>query len=272
VKVKYNMIKAIQRLFVLSLLLSSSAVYAAPAPSADLQAQLSGPSLVNISTPTVYTATVKNLGRSTATNVKMVVELPITNTSPQVYILGDVSGLNSKCQIIANEISCNMGTIGKGKSASVTYTYKAPVSTKPLTMTNVVSSSVQDSNSANNRSSFTPSLSYPSRPIVSATINNSHCTGTNLTSYFECQLFPSSLSSHDVVFNADFTITLSEPGYTGIWSQSTTSSQLRFEYFEGVDKVAEFNGFAINGANCFDGMTTFVPAGQYVSPYRVCIQ
>lgn len=258
-------------MFVLSLLLSSSVAYAAPAPTADLQAQLTGPSSVNISTPTVYTATVKNLGRSTATNVKMVIELPLTNTSPQVYILGDVTGLNSKCQIIANEISCNMGTLGKGKSVSVTYTYKAPVSTKSLTMTNVVSSSVQDNNSANNESSFTPNLAYPSRPIVSANINNSHCTGTDLTSYFECLLFPSSLSSHDVTFNADFTITLSEPGYTGIWSQPSLE-QLHFEYFQGVDKVAEFNGFAINGANCFDGMTTFLPVSQYASPYRVCIQ
>ena len=33
-----------------------------------------------------------------------------------------------------------------------------------------------------------------------------------------------------------------------------------------------FNGFAINGASCFDGLTNFFPASTYVSPYRVCLQ
>lgn len=256
--------------FALALLMTNYNV-ASAASSADLQAQLTGPSSVAISTPTVYTATVKNLGPSTATNVKIVITMPLTVTSPQVYILGDVSGLDSKCQIVANKISCDMGQVRKGKSASISYTYKAPVSTSLLTMTNTVSSGIQDNNSGNNQASFTPNLAYPDRVIVSADINNSHCTGTGLTAYFECLLFPSSLSNHDTTLNSDFSITFSEPGYTGVWSQPN-SKQLHFEYFDGTGKIAEFNGFAINGANCFDGMTTFFPNSNHVSPYHVCIK
>ncbi len=262
--------KILGSMFALGLLVTNYNV-AFAAINADLEAQLTGPSSVAISTPTVYTATVKNLGNSTATNVKIVITMPLTDTSPQVYILGDVSGLDSKCQIVSKKISCNMGQLKKGKSASISYTYKAPVSTKLLTMTNTVSSDIADNNSGNNQSVFTPSLNYPDRAIVSANLNNSHCTGTNLTSYFECLLFPSSLSSHNITLNSDFTITFSEQGYTGTWSQ-TNAKQLKFEYFDINGKVAEFNGFAINGANCFDGMTTFFPNSTYVSPYHVCIQ
>jgi hypothetical protein len=70
---------------------------------------------------------------------------------------------------------------------------------------------------------------------------------------------------------ANNTITFTEPGYTGNWSQNAAKTTLFFEYFDGASKVAEFNGYAINGANCFDGMTTFFPSSTYVSPYHVCL-
>ncbi len=255
----------------IGMMLSATTAFAAA--SADLQVQVQAPSTVQISTATAYAVTVKNNGPSTATSVNLVIEFPLTNTSPTVAILGTVTESDTRCVIASNKITCALGTLKKGKTASVSYTYTAPVSTKPLQMKATVSSAVTDNNPANNASSVIPNLVYPSRTILSANVVNSHCTGTNLTSYFECLLFPSSLSSHETTLNADFTISFTEPGYTGTWSQNTAKTTLFFEYFDGSGKVAEFNGYAINGSNCFDGLTTFFPEpSTYVSPYRVCIQ
>lgn len=243
------------------------------APNADLQIQLQGPSSVSISTPTTYTVTVKNLGPATTNNIQTSVTFPLTDTSPTVHILGNVAGIDQRCSIVSRKLVCSLGTLKKSKSVSFTFTYNAPVSTKSLQMTAAITgSSVTDPNSGNNQMSFVPSLAYPTRAITAATVENSHCTGTNLTSYFECALYPSSIASHVTTLNGDTSITFSEPGYTGNWSQNAAKTTLFFEYFDGAGKIAEFNGFAINGSNCFDGLTTFFPATTYVSPYRVCIQ
>jgi hypothetical protein len=226
---------------------------------------------VQISTPTTYTATVKNLGPAT-TNASLVIVFPLTDTSPTVAILGTVTESESACSIASNKITCTASNLKKGKTATFSYSYTAPVSTKSLQMTAVAQSSVTDPSTGNNTASLTPNLVYPSRAITSATVTNSHCTGTSLTSYFECLLFPSSIASHTTTLNIDNTITFTEPGYTGTWSQNAMKTTLFFEYFDVSGKIAEFNGYAINGSNCFDGLTTFFPQpSSYVSPYRVCI-
>lgn len=267
----------------IGMMLSATTAFAAA--SADVQVQMQAPSSVQISTATAYAVTVQNKGPSTATSVNLVIEFPLTDTSPTVAILGTVTESDTRCVIASNKITCAFGTLKKGKSASVSYAYTAPVSTKPLQMKATVSSAVSDNNPANNFSTIIPNLVYPSRSILSANVVNSHCTGTNLTSYFECLLFPSSISSHITTLNADHTIEFSDPSYSGIWSQNTAKTSLSFSYYQstttgsgsttgsGTTKVAEFNGYAINGSNCFDGLTTFFPEpSTYVSPYRVCIQ
>lgn len=264
--------KNILALLVGGVSLVSSIGVAAAAPSRpDVRVQLQGPSTSAVSVATTHTVVVSNIGNATANSVQLTVTFPLTNTSPTVRILGNVTESETSCSIAANRITCALGDIRKNKSVSVAYTYAAPVSTKTLTMTATATTS-GDVNAGNNVSSFTPTLTYPIRPITSATVNNSHCTGTNLTSYFECLLYPSSIASHVTTLNSDNSITFSEPGYTGTWSQNAAKTTLFFEYFESAVKVAEFNGFAINGANCFDGLTTFFPASNYVSPYHVCIQ
>lgn len=256
--------------FALSLSMASIAM--AAAPSADVGVQLQGPSTSAISTPTTYTATVKNFGPATANNINLVLEFPLTNTSPTVHILGTVTESDTRCSITANTITCTLGSLKKNKTTTVSYSYTAPVATKSLEMKAIVSSSVSDTNTGNNTATFTPVLTYPTRALTSANVLNSHCTGTNLTSYFECALYPSSISSHVTTLNADLSIGFSEPGYTGNWSQNPAKTTLFFEYFENGSKIAEFNGFAVNGSNCFNGMTTFFPLSTYNSPYNVCIQ
>lgn len=243
------------------------------APGADLQVQLQGPASAAISTPATYTVSVKNAGPATADGIQVSVTLPLTDTSPSVSVLGTVSALDPRCSVVSHKLQCALGSLKKNKTATFTYAYAAPVSTKTLRMTaKITASSASDANAGNNEASLVPNLSYPARPITSAAVSNSHCTGTNLTSYFECLLYPSSLSSHDATLNAGGGITLTEPGYTGNWSQNAAKTTLFFEYFDTNGKIAEFNGFAINGGNCFDGLTTFFPVSSYVSPYRVCIR
>ena len=261
--------KFLSLLSVASLLASASPAFAA-APRADLQVQLVAPSSVQISTATTYTATVKNLGPAT-TDVGLVIEFPLTNTSPTVSILGTVSESEANCSIGSNKITCLLGSLKNNKTVSVSYSYTAPVSTKTLQMKATVSSSVTDDSAGNNIATVVPNLIYPARAITSANVQNSHCTGTNLTSYFECLLYPSSISSHPTTLNSNGSITFSEPGYTGTWTQNAAKTTLSFEYFDFSGKIAGFEGRAINGANCFDGMTNFFPASAYVSPYRVCI-
>lgn len=260
------------RALILALVVTISSSVASAAPmNADVSVALTGPSSVPVNTPTAYTMTVANTGPGTAQGITARVTLPVTNTSPQVYVLGAVSSLSSGCSVVNREVVCTVASLKKGKTATFTYAYTAPIATKPLTMTaTVATTGTNDPQTGNNTASFTPTLSYPARVITNGAVTNSHCTGQNLTSYFECTLFPSSISTHSAVFNGDNTITIPEPGFSGTWSQPTPQ-QLHFEYFDNGNKVLEFNGYATNGAACFDGISTFFPASQYMSPYHVCI-
>ena len=135
-----------------------------------------------------------------------------------------------------------------------------------------------DANALNNTASLTPTITYYSVVVGAANVNNKHCTGSNtLSSYVECVYYPSSISEHNVVFGADGSIVISEPGFSGGWNQlsSTTSeldnSVLNFDYLENGEVAASFKGRATS-SNCFEGVTRFPAPSNYVSPYRVCLQ
>lgn len=257
-------------LLMVLLTIGAEAAPAGPSP-ADLNIQVQGPTSAFVNSPYVYTATVSNTGGSNASDVRVVIDLPLTNTSPTVHILGTLSGIDNRCQVIANRLECNLGTIRKNRNVSFSYTFALPVSTKILKFTAVASTTSNEPNQGNNTVSLIPSLAYATNQLVSATVLNSHCTGQGLTSYFECELFPSSISQHTVTLVAGGSISFGVPGYTGTWSQPTPQ-QLYFNYFDGNNlMVAEFNGFATS-ATCFEGMTTFPQSPGYVSPYKVCVQ
>lgn len=236
--------------------------------SPDLSVDFRGQNSPFVYSPYTYRVRVDNIGTAKAFNVNLVVDLPLTDTSPSQDILGKLSGVDSKCQVVSNRLECDLRNIKPGKGKTVRFNFEFPVSTKTLEM-KATASTANDSNPANNEDTKTPNFRYPNNVISSGTILNSHCTGQNLTSYFECELFPSSLSSHSVILEGNGMITFTQPGYSGTWYQPT-SKQLHFEYSDGTNTVAEFNGFATS-ATCFEGLTTF-PNSNYVSPYKVCIQ
>ena len=98
-----------------------------------------------------------------------------------------------------------------------------------------------------------------------------HCTGTGLTAFYECTLFPSSITWHEHVFGPSGTLTIPEaPDYTGTWSQPAPN-RLVFRYYDETNAlVATFDGLGVD-EGCFEGLTTF-PDSEYVSPYSVCLQ
>lgn len=259
--------------FMVFMALGASVVYAAPPPPVDLRVQMQGPATAFVKSPYVYTVEVKNIGGANAAGVKVIVDLPLTDTSPTRHILGNLSGIQSGCQVIANKLECSLGTINKNKSKSFTFNFALPVSTKTLEIKASGSTTTPgEANLQNNIAALTPALGYATNQITSANVLVSHCTGTGLSSYFECELFPSSISSFTMTLNADWTITLPVSGYTTQWNQNVSPQQLNFTITEtSTGEIVEFNGFATTNT-CFEGMTTFTPNSGYVSPYKVCVQ
>lgn len=230
----------------------------------------SGPNSAKVNTPYQYSVKVRNMGNANAGGVKVKIDLPLTNTSPTQYILGKVTGLQTGCSIVARKIECNLGNIQPSVQRIVTFTFEYPVATKPLAMSANASTTTQgEINSNNNTDSRTQPVGYFTNQLVSADVLVSLCTGTNLTSHFECELFPSSIQTFTMRLEAGGTITLPYPGYTGTWSQNS-ASELAFTITDGSDG-ASFSGFA-SGSACFEGITNFIPVSSYSSPYKVCVQ
>lgn len=251
------------------LILATGTVFA-NSVSPDLQVDFRGQNSPFVYSPYTYRIRVENIGGDKANDVNVVIDLPLTDTSPTQHILGNLTGVDSKCQVVSNKLECDLGNIKAGKRKTIRFNFEFPVSTKTLEMKATASTNSNDSNPANDEATKTPNFRYPDNVITSATILNSHCNGQNLTSYFECQLFPSSIQSHSVTLNSNNTISFSQPGYSGTWYQPS-SKQLYFSYSDGTNTVAEFNGNATS-STCFEGLTTFPQNLNNVSPYKVCIQ
>jgi len=253
-------------------LLATASFAKAAAPQADLSVALVPPSSEMVYSANSYSVTVSNIGKKDASGVVLSMDFPLTHTSPQVFLLGSITQLDSRCAIQAGRVSCALGNLLRGKSTSVAFKYSIPVSNQSIQIKSNVVSNSGDDNPSNNNHTYVPNLTYRSFAIAGPrTATNSHCTGTDLTSYFECTKFPSSISQHSAVLEANGTISFpNEPTYYGFWQQSANEThKLSFQYWEAGNKILEFSGFG-SVANCFDGMTAFFPASSYVSAYRVC--
>lgn len=237
---------------------------------ADLVVTLAPPTGAHVFENGRYTVTVRNAGNRNASAVSLVIDLPATHTSPQVFVMGDLGARDSRCALSGTRLTCNLGTINRNTSKAVYFDIALPYSAAPLNFSFRASTTTAETSLANNNLAHTAApLTYPLTVIPPVNITNRHCTGTGLTAFFECELFPSSIASHNTVFNADHTITIPDaPTYTGTWTQPTPG-RLQFQYFNGTTLVASFDGRGVDG-RCFHGMTTF-PGSTYVSAYEVCM-
>ena len=247
-------------------------VSAAPQPP-NLRVLVSGPASAQVNSPYLYTVNVKNIGGSTASNVTVVVDLPETNTSPQKYVLGNLSGIDSRCQVVARKLNCVLGSItktGTTQTKIFTFNYAFPVTSQIVEIkATAATTTPNETNAANNVASHFPTPAYAANQLTSATVLVTSCTGRGLTSFFECELFPSSQQSHIFELNSDMTVTYNGD-FVGNWDQFASSQQLHLLLSDG-SSGAEFNGFATNNT-CFEGLTTFTPASVYNSAYKVCVQ
>lgn len=254
---------------------SATALAARPPAQVDLSVRLIAPATVNIAQATSYTVTVSNLSQQSSGDISVQVRFALSNTSPQVFILGAVTGLDPRCSLGDNMLNCRLAPLGRNGSTSFNYSYTAPVSTKPLQMTASVSATTADPALGNNSATVLPSLVYPSLPITQSGINVRACTGTALTSFYECTQFPSSMMGFSALLKADQSIELVQPGYSGSWSQNAAKTSLSMVLYEdqgqGPVQVSTFSGWAINGARCFHGLATHTQSPNYVSPYEVCL-
>lgn len=254
------------------------------APTAMAAADLSSSIAVSPSSAVAYgtaryTVTVSNIGNKSASNCSVRIQLPATHTSPQVYVLGILGAKSASCVQTGTRLDCALGTINRNASKSVFFDIALPVSTEPFVFTANATTTSAENSGANNGSSRTAVETYESTTISGPITHEvRHCTGTGLTAFYECTLFPSSLSSHQHVLEADGSVTIpGEPGYTGSWELTVVpgvGNHLVVEYEEiGFGVAATFEGWAADRApnvDCFEGLTTFPGGGAYVSPYEIC--
>ena len=258
-------------IFALPLFLLSSPALAAN--GANLGVSITPPSGVFVYESGSYSIRVDNTGNRNASNVALSIDLPETHTSPQVYIMGDLGSYSSSCTLSGNTLNCSLGTINKGTWKSVTFAIVFPYSTAPLVIDANATTTTNDTNPANN------SLSYTATPLTTTyavtapdAMLNSHCTGTGLTSFYECTKFPSSISSFETVLETDGSITIIDgpPGFTGEWTQ-TGADSLLIEYFEDGLLSASLDARSVD-VDCYEGPMTFYPPSPYLAMYRVCRQ
>ncbi len=247
-------------------------VTAAPAgaqSTADLRTTISAPAATQVGTAGRYTVAVANTG-SSASNVQLVVELPRTNTSPTVHVMGSVANISTGCVRSGTTLACSLGSIARNRTRSVSFDLTLPYSTAPLNVGATASSVTPERTPADNVATRTAQQAFTSPAVAEPqAIRNTLCTGTALTSFFECTLYPSSQQSHDVTFLPGGQIDLSAQGatYGGTWAAS--GSDLTFTYTDGGTPVGTFVGKGTTNS-CWEGRMTFPGSTTHSAMYQVC--
>ncbi|HMS38754.1 MAG TPA: hypothetical protein PKE69_00905, partial [Pyrinomonadaceae bacterium] len=200
--------------------------------------------------------------------------LPVlANVATLAGLLGTISGIDSRCQVVARKLNCALGNItksGPGQTKVFTFTFAFPISTQTIQFrATAATTTANETNALNNVATFTPIPTYATNQLTSATVLITSCTGRGLTSFFECEMFPSSQQSNVFELNGDNSVTY-QGQYVGTWDQFTSNQQLHLSLSDG-NSGAEFNGFATSNT-CFEGITTFTPTSVYNSAYKVCVQ
>lgn len=254
-------------LFCLATLSMSAPAFGA----ADLKVTVPAPAAVNVYSPTSYAVKVQNIGNVKADNISLTVTLPLTHTSPTAYVMGTLSAIDTRCVKSNNKLVCSLGSLNNNKSTTVTFKIALPEANEVLKVTASATTTSSETVLTNNSATDIPALTNYSYSVPGGSyVTNEHCTGTNLTSYFECTLFPSSIMQHDTILNGDGSVTVVDDpiNYYGTWSQPVPN-QLNMQYFDSQGTLlADFVGYGTPN-QCFEGITIF-PGSSYVSPYHVC--
>ncbi len=131
--------------------------------STDLSVSVTASGGTTTGTSTTYTATVSNTGPAPATNVALTAALPSTGR------LTSAASATGSCST-SNGMTCNLGNIASGSSATVTFTV-LQTNAGSGTLTATVSGSELDPTSANNQGSATVTVmgsTYNVAPVIAA--------------------------------------------------------------------------------------------------------
>lgn len=165
-----------------------------------------GPQL--ISDFTRFEVAVRNLGnrRVDAGDAEITITLPTTNTSPNVHVLGELGSKSSACALTASGLGyvCSLPRIDKAGGANdvatLFFELKVPQSSAQIEIVAELSKVPRrEVTPANNRGTIVPEQLFTSpavNPPSPRTVVLRHCTGQDLTSFFECEASPSSISTH----------------------------------------------------------------------------
>lgn len=260
--------KLLTTLFAVPLLSTALVSIAEAAPNVDLRVSLTAPT-VHVYEMGTYSITVSNVGNRNATSVQLVIDLPRTQTTPQL-LFGELGARDGRCSYAAQRLTCNLSTIGRGAAATpVTFALRLPYSTAPLTISATASSSGQapELSPANNTVAHTAQLALYPHAVSGGAATTRVCSGRGLTSFFECEQFPSSLSEFDSVLETNNTITM-DNGATIIGEWQVAGDYLHVEYYDGPDTWV--TDLASVGGDCFEGVLQF--PGGYVGVHELCLQ
>ncbi len=251
--------------------------FAAPPPrGADLVPTITPPTTTLVGEISHFDIRVANRGTRDSQAVSVVVQLPVTRTSPTVHVLGTVTAMSTGCQRVGTRITCSISGIRAGATAIRSVSIRLPYSVSQIVV-GVTTTTGNEINPGNNNTSHTVAQTFwevpmPGNPV---TIDNQHCTGTNLTSYFECTLYPSSISGHLATFtpvtstSGTMDFGANGPGFEAFaGTYSISGSELNFQMTEDGVPIATFVGRGVD-PDCWEGKTTFVAGGE--SMYRVCL-
>lgn len=256
------------RLSLITLLLASSVATTAWA-AADVAVSVDAPTAAPGELVT-WDVVVANGGNKNADDVRVRIDLPVTQTSPTQHLLGTLGAIDGRCQVAGFGLDCRLGRVGRRSSTTVSFGFASPQSALPQFVIANATTRSSESNRNNNGDAELVVLDHPALLVSAGDVALvEHCTGTLLSSFYECELYPSSITDHGQTFLAGGAVDLGVPGYSGTWLQPSPE-RLDMTYFQGTTAVAWFAGYAVD-ADCFEGVTSF-PNSGYLSVYRVCLQ
>jgi len=256
------------------LLAFTTAYPAAAAPKTDLAVTLTAPSTPGVGDLAHYEVDVVNLSARKATNVVLTVELPKTQTSPNVFVMGDLQNVDPRCSIAGTDLRCDLFTMSGSTSLSppIGFDLALPYASTALTLKATVITSTPEVTTANNVAQQTVALSYEANPVVPPQfVDVTSCTGHDLTSFFECTVSPGSTQTRQFSLLVNGTVTYLGTA-VGYWQQPTADS-LDMQFGTPGNWDAVFAGKGVD-AGCFEGVTTFPSSlanPPWVSPWQVCM-
>jgi hypothetical protein len=251
----------------LALVLPALPITADAAPSVDLTVTLTAPS-ARVYDEGTYSFRVANVSNRNATGVQLVIDLPRTNTSPQVYLMGNLGARDPRCTYANQRLTCTIGALNRNTATTLDVALRLPYAVAPLSITATASSTGSpEATPANNTLTHVPQLAFHPTSFSGGAIETRVCAGTGLTSFFECELFPSSISSFTGRLESNGSITVdNEPVITGAWWPITDG--VHIEYVDGVTIYA-MDAKSVGG-DCFEGRLSF--GGNQVAMHEVCAQ